>query len=65
MREDPNEWTNLAKMKKYADVVAEHKKWIPKVDVPPAPGSAARILEKKNGQWIWEGKVIDPNEKEE
>ena len=26
---DPWEWTNLAKQPKYADVIAEHKKWLP------------------------------------
>ncbi|MBW8017683.1 MAG: sulfatase [Planctomycetes bacterium] len=26
---DPWEWTNLATLSKYADVIAEHKKWLP------------------------------------
>ena len=26
---DPWEWTNLARQSKYADVIAEHKKWLP------------------------------------
>jgi choline-sulfatase len=65
MKADPNEWTNLAKDAKYADVIAEHKRWLPKVDVPAAPGSANRVLTRgENGQWIWEGKVIDPKDRE-
>lgn len=57
---DPHEWKNLANEKEFAKVLQEHKQWLPKVDVPAAPNSAARILEKKNGKWIWEGKPIDP-----
>lgn len=60
LKVDPDEWHNLAKDPKHADVLKEHRRWLPKVDVPPAPGSAARILEKKNGKWIWEGTPIDP-----
>lgn len=60
LQKDPNEWKNLAKEPGKEKVLKEHQKWLPKVDVPPAPGSAARILEKKGDQWIWEGKAIDP-----
>ncbi len=62
---DPNEWTNLARDPKFADVVREHARWLPKTDVAPAPGSAQRVLVKVNGVWTWEGKPIDPAEKEE
>jgi len=30
---DPNEWRNLAGDTKYADVIAAHRKWLPKVNV--------------------------------
>ncbi len=58
MKEDPNEWRNLAGEKKYAKIIAEHKKWLPKIDVPPAAGSAHRILtyDKATGNFNWEGK---------
>jgi choline-sulfatase len=62
MQSDPNEWTNLATNAKYADVIREHAKWLPKVNLPPAPGSASRILVKENGVWMWEGKPIVPTE---
>lgn len=58
MQKDPNEWVNLAGDKKYAKVIEEHKKWLPKTDVPPAVGSAHRVLiyDKATGNFNWEGK---------
>jgi choline-sulfatase len=64
-RTDPNEWTNLAKDPNYADVMRDHAGWLPKVNTPPVPGSAHRVLTKANGTWYWEGKPINPAEKEE
>ena len=58
MRKDPNEWTNLASNPEYADVIAAHKKWIPKDNRKPAPGSAKRILVYEDGKANWEGKDI-------
>ncbi len=63
-RSDPNEWRNLAKDPRYADVIREHARWLPKVNAPPVPGSAVRLLERKEGAWYWEGKRINPAEKE-
>jgi choline-sulfatase len=59
---DPNEWKNLAKDPKYAKVLREHARWLPKVDVPPAPGSRSRVLVRQGDKWVWEGKVINPAE---
>lgn len=58
MVEDPNEWTNLAGNPEYADVIAEHKKFVPRGDLPPAPDSAARVLIYDNGRVNWEGEDI-------
>lgn len=60
MQNDPNEWTNLAGKPEYAAVIAEHKKWLPKPDVPPAPESSDRILtyDKATDGAVWEGKPI-------
>jgi len=60
MRKDPNEWTNLAGDPQLAGVVAEHSRWLPKIDVPPAPGSAHRILtyDAKTDIAVWEGKPV-------
>jgi arylsulfatase A-like enzyme len=63
-RNDPNEWTNLAKDKRYARVIREHSRWLPTVNLPPVVGSAARLLMKENGVWMWEGKPIRAEEKE-
>lgn len=60
MEKDPEEWDNLAGKPEYAEVIAEHKKWLPKIDVPPAPNSASRVLtyDKKTDEAIWEGKTV-------
>jgi arylsulfatase A-like enzyme len=57
---DPNEWTNLAGKPEHAAVIAEHQKWLPKNDLPPAPNSAHRVLtyDKKTDEAIWEGKTV-------
>jgi arylsulfatase A-like enzyme len=65
MQADPHEWNNLAKDPKYAEVVREHARWLPPSSASLVPGSAARILEQKNGVWFWEGKPIDPAQKED
>lgn len=60
IQHDPNEWTNLACDPQYAGVVAEHRQWLPKIDEPPAPGSAHRILtyDTTTGETVWEGKPV-------
>jgi arylsulfatase A-like enzyme len=63
-RTDPNEWTNLARDPRHVAVLREHSLWLPKVNAPPVPGSAARLLVQKDGVWYWEGKPIDPAQKE-
>jgi arylsulfatase A-like enzyme len=63
-RRDPNEWTNLARDPRYAKVVAESRRWLPKVNAPPVAGSAARLLVNENGVWMWEGKPIRKEDKE-
>ncbi|QDT54059.1 Choline-sulfatase [Caulifigura coniformis] len=57
---DPNEWTNLAGRAEYASVVAEHRQWLPKIDLPPAPRSASRVLtyDRSTDEAIWEGKTV-------
>lgn len=64
MVKDPNEWTNLASRAGYEKVLGEHRKWLPKIDLPPAPNSARRILtyDPKTKQAVWQGKVIDHSE---
>jgi hypothetical protein len=63
-RTDPNEWTNMVKSAASVEIVREHARWLPKPDVPAVPGSASRVLAKVDGVWTWEGKPINPAEKE-
>lgn len=60
MRKDPQEWTNLAADPAFAEVIAEHKKWLPKIDLPPAPNSASRVLtyDAATDEAIWEGTTV-------
>ena len=62
MRSDPNEWYNLAGKPEYADVIRDHRRWLPKVNAKPAPGSRTRILLYENGKAEWEGKDIGPGD---
>jgi choline-sulfatase len=57
---DPREWTNLAARPEHAAVVAEHRRWLPKIDLPPAPGSANRVLtyNAATDEAVWEGATV-------
>jgi arylsulfatase A-like enzyme len=57
---DPNEWKNLVGDPSMAPIIAEHKKWLPKIDLPPASNSANRVLtyDKNTDEAAWEGKTI-------
>ena len=63
-RNDPNEWNNLAGKPEHAGVIAEHKRWLPKIDLPPAPNSANRVLtyDRRTDEAIWEGKTVRRND---
>ena len=54
------EWTNLASKPEFAETIEEHKRWLPKIDEPPALGSASRVLtyDKSTDEAVWEGKVV-------
>ena len=60
LQSDPHEWTNLAARPEHAAVKAEHRRWLPKLDVPPAANSAHRVLtyDIDTDIAIWEGKPI-------
>ncbi len=62
IQNDPNEWINLASLANYKTIITDLKKWLPKVNLPLAPGSANRILEQKKDGWYWEGKKIKNEE---
>ncbi|MDD2598200.1 MAG: sulfatase [Kiritimatiellae bacterium] len=56
LKADPHEWKNLASDERCAALIREHRLWLPKKDVPPAPGSAHRVLtydrERDEAAWI-------------
>jgi choline-sulfatase len=60
MAHDPHEWTNIIGKTEHAAVVADLKKWLPKVDRPLAPGSAGRVFtyDSKTDEAVWEGKKV-------
>jgi arylsulfatase A-like enzyme len=57
---DPREWTNLAGRAQSAGVIAEHRRWLPKPDLPPAPRSAQRVLtyDPARDEAVWEGAIV-------
>jgi choline-sulfatase len=60
MQADPHEWTNLAAMPEHAKILAEHRRWLPKIDGPPAANSAHRVLtyDPDTDTATWEGTVV-------
>jgi choline-sulfatase len=60
MEADPHEWYNLAAAPEHAAVLAEHRRWLPRVDAPPAEGSAHRILtyDPLTDEAVWEGAPV-------
>lgn len=61
---DPNEFTNLIAEKKnrpkHQETIDRLSAWLPKTEAPLAPGSAHRILEKREDGFYWQEKRIDP-----
>ena len=60
MVNDPREWNNLIGEARFANVVEEHRKWIPQVESSPAKNSAMRLLtyDAATDEAVWEGKVV-------
>lgn len=59
-RIDPEELHNVALLPESAAVLAEHRRWLPRTDASPAPGSAHRILtyNPELDEATWEGTTI-------
>lgn len=60
MDQDPHEHHNLATLPESRPVIEEHMRWLPSPEAAPAPGSAVRFLECRDGKWFWEGREILP-----
>jgi choline-sulfatase len=59
LQNDPHEWTNGAKLPANASVLVEHRKWLPKIDVPLVPRSGGRSLtyNAATDVAVWENKI--------
>jgi arylsulfatase A-like enzyme len=55
---DPEEWNNLIDDPDFQGLIEQHARLLPEVDLPPAPGSAHRILVRDGDDWLWEGTPI-------
>ena len=62
MRNDPQEFDNLAGDSQYAEVMAEHRRFLPESEQPHAPGSRARVLIYDDGNVNWEGEDVSPTD---
>ena len=64
LRDDPHEWTNLAARPTSSALLAEHRRWLPQVDVPAAPASAQRVLtyDPATRRAVWEGRPISEDD---
>ncbi len=60
MEKDPKEWNNIVNDESMKSVVEEHRRWLPKIDLPLAPNSSARILtyDKATDEAVWEGTTV-------
>lgn len=61
LKNDPHEWHNLAGDDQHSAQKQVLARWLPKIDLPAAPGSAHRVLiyDHKTDTATWEGEVID------
>lgn len=61
MRNDPNEWKNLAEDPKFKKVIEEYLQFLPSVNLPPV-GSRSRILTVEKDHVLWEGEIVRPED---
>ena len=62
LRKDPHEWHNLASRKEHAAIIAAHRRFWPRVNRKPAPGSRHRILRFDEKRVVWQGREIPRGE---
>ncbi|PXA04892.1 choline-sulfatase [Coraliomargarita sinensis] len=63
LKEDPNEWHNLAAQAGQQARIAELRQYLPKDEAKHVKGSGGRVLWKEDGIWYWERKDIRTIEK--
>lgn len=62
MENDPQEFDNLASDPQYAEVIADHKRFLPESEAPAVPGSRGRILIYDAGRVYWQGAEVGPQD---
>lgn len=62
LKNDPNEWNNLINEQAYIKWADSLKQWLPKKNKLPFVGNYQRILEYSEGDIIWQGNKIGPND---
>jgi arylsulfatase A-like enzyme len=64
LQTDPHEWENIVSKPVGAAIAEEHRRWIPDIDVPPAPQSAQRVLtfDRQRDEAVWEGTKVHRND---
>jgi arylsulfatase A-like enzyme len=60
LQADPQELKNLAAEAQFATVKRDLAKWLPKLNQPPVPGSAHRVVtyDPATGEVVWEGQKV-------
>lgn len=63
-RSDPDEWTNLASRDDVGERLRELRRWLPRIDRPPVPGSKQRVLTYDSAikAVTWEGLPVRPDD---
>lgn len=62
MRKDSNEWTNLIDLPEHTTLIDSLKQWLPQENKPPYTGNYQRILEYVDGEPVWQGEPIAPED---
>lgn len=58
LKNDPNEWQNLAALPEQKERITELSAHLPAEEAKHVKGSGGRVLWEKDGEWFWEGKAI-------
>lgn len=63
-RVDPNEWTNLAPRNDASQPMQELRRWLPRIDRAPVPGSKHRVLtyDPATRAVTWESVAVGPDD---
>ncbi len=60
LEQDPNEWRNLVGESAYRGIARSLAWWLPRSEEPPLGAGKLRLIEGRDGEWMWEGERIEP-----